>query len=419
MKSTTKFSYQGVTSDGKNCRGVIDANTRESAVAQLQQQGIFAEQLSAKAQAGTKLDLKNINWQQLLHMELTPSGVPTHHLTNTTRQLATLIVAGVPLAEALQALVEQSTNATLKNTFGDITTAVQEGAALHQAMANYRHIFKDPFVPLVQAAEASGRLGEVLHELADLLEQRQETANKLRSALTYPIIMLVIGTAVVIFLLTTIVPNMTQMFADLNATLPQMTQVLLNISQFIQSNGLILGASVIAAVVGWQAALRSNKALKARVQLFWLHVPAFGPLLRQNAQAPLIATLSTLLDAGVPVLDALKLTAQTTPWLPYQNALKKVATQVGDGESLADAFASHSIFPKLLVNMARVGERSGQLPTMLGRLAAAEQAQLKTLSATLTTLIQPLMLVLIGGLIAFIMIAVLLPMFQLNTLAAG
>ena len=413
------FAYQALSAQGTPTSGEIEAESERSARRTLQLNGVYVMQLR-KAGGGQFLQaLKQVNIKQLMALELTPSRLPQRELVAFTRQFATLISANIPVVQALDSLLEQTEQRGLKRLLQQVRTRVNEGQSLGDALALQKGL-PQFYVPMVQAAEASGKLGMVLEELADLMEKRARIAGQVRGAMTYPVFMLVVGTLVVAYLLTSVVPNITAMYADTNRQLPAATVTLIAISDFLRHAGFALLVLLAACGVLFSSIIKRNDALKTRWHGLQLSIPLFGDMLRKGVLARFSGVLAALLGAGVPIVKALSMCANLMPYLPYRTALQQVAQAVGEGRGLAESLKEHgNLFPPMLVHMTAVGEKSGKVEDMLHKVAAAQTRELEDTVNALTSLIQPALLLLMGGLIAFIMVAILMPIFELNTAVGG
>lgn len=367
--------------------------------------------------------VKNMSVNEVLQLEIGQAKVSSTELVLFTRQFATLVGAGIPVLQSIDTLIKQTTDKAMSRILKKIRQDVNEGLSLADALKKHA-VFSDFYTNMVVAAEISGRLGEVMEELAVLLEERQELNSELRQALTYPAFMLVVGLGVVAFLLTAVVPNILSMFADNGQELPAATKLMLSVSDFLQNWGVIV--SIIAISCGYilRSAIKKNKKVAQKWDNFYLALPIIGKLAHKTAHARFSGTLAALLHSGVPIITALKITRDVTPFIPYKNSLKKVVEQVAEGEHLADSLAKsvnskHAQLPEMMVNMISVGEKSGKLESMLQKVAYTYRQELSNSLKGLTSLVQPILLLFMGGLIAFIMGAVLLPIFELNTMVGG
>lgn len=360
--------------------------------------------------------------KEILQIEIGKSRVSYTELVLFTRQFATLVGAGIPVLQALDTLIKQTSDKSMSRILKKVRQDVNEGLSFADALKKHS-VFSDFYTSMVVAAEISGRLGAVMEELADLLEDRQALNSELRNALTYPAFMLVIGLGVVVFLLMAVVPNILSMFADTGQQLPGATRFMLGISAFLESWGIIMLGLGIIIFFTLRTSIQKNKKAELKWDSFCLSLPIIGKLSHKTAHARFSGTLAALLQSGVPIITSLRITRDVTPFIPYKNALKGVIEQVGEGESLADSMNSvkskQANLPDMMVNMISVGEKSGKLESMLQKVAQTYRQELKNSLKGLTSLVQPVLLLFMGGLIAFIMGAVLLPIFELNTMAGG
>lgn len=417
------FRYTGFKDDGKPVSGEIEADAQDLARRKLLTDGIMVTALKnaekRKLAQFNMNDLRHASLKQLLQTDIGPAKVPHKDLVAFTRQFATMVEARIPLVDALDALAQQSENATLARTLKKVKTSVNEGQTLAQALDQFPNIFNELYRNMVLAAEASGKLGDILSELADTLEERQALTGQLRAALTYPAMMLVVGFGLIIFMLVSVVPQITSMFDDLGHNLPPATVLMLSISNFLQVYGLELFLFLFVSFVG----LRRLVQTSAKARLVWhkvlLAMPIVGPFMHKAARARFCAAMAALAQAGVPLLNAIKISRRIVPLLPYRYALDEVMIKVGEGTGLAPALKASHLFPPLIINMIGVGEKTGQLGPMLARVSTSLSNELQIALKGLTSLIQPVLLLLMGGMIAFIMMAVLLPIFELNTFAGG
>lgn len=415
----TLYKYTAFTENGQTVQGELEADSEASAKRALQMQGMFVSTLRDAEGGFSFSQLKDLPIREILDIEIGTASVPQAEIVIFSRQFSTLIEAGIPVIQALDALLEQIEHKALLRIVRKIRTEVNEGSTLADAMQKHEKTFGDLYVNMVHAAETAGRLGPVLTEMSDMLEERQALGGELRSAMTYPVVMLVVGLGVVAFMLTTVVPNITSMFDGSGAELPGLTQVMLSISDFLQTFGLPL--LVVGAGIFFM--LRSLIQRNEQAEMLWhkivLNLPVFGSLAHKTALTRFTGTLSVLLKSGVPIISALRIARNVTPFLPYKRALENVIVSVSEGAHLGDVLKETKMFPSLVINMVTIGEKSGQLENMLERLSSSMAIDLKTRLSGLSSLVQPMLLLLMGGLIAFIMGAVLLPIFELNSIAGG
>ena len=397
------FDYVGFDAGGKKVSGVIDAAGKRVALQKLHEQGVFPTSLREESAAAGRTQ----RWQF-------SRRVSSLDLAAATRQLATLLGAGLPLDEALSIVVEQLEHATLTRVVGRVRELVMQGESLAGALSQQGRVFPALYANMVQVGENSGTLDQVLHRLADFLEEQTKLRSRLQAALAYPILMAFVGTGVLCFLLAFVVPKVTQMISDLGEALPLPTRLLIGGSNFVQGYWwlllLILGTLTFAAV----RYARTDRG-RRRLDRLALTAPLFGKLNLQIATARLTRTLGTLLHSGVPLLSALDISRNLLGNRLLRETLADTAAAVREGEGLAAPLKRAGIFPPMVTQMAAVGERSGELETMLFRVAEAYEHQVDMTLTGLLSLLEPLMILVMGTVVGFIVMAILLPIFQASS----
>ncbi|HVN87841.1 MAG TPA: type II secretion system inner membrane protein GspF [Candidatus Binatia bacterium] len=414
------YAYKGLTGDGKAATGVIDADSPKGARVKLRRSGIFPTEVAedrtgravaAVADAGpsSRFQLPQVNLTQLFE-RVTPQD-----LALMTRQLSTLVGAGLPLVECLNALIEQLENARLKRTLTQVREQVVEGRALADAMREHPSVFSDLFVNMVRAGEASGALDVVLLRLAEYTEKAAELRGKVRTALTYPVLMCVLGGAILLFLVSYVVPKVTRIFEETKQALPTMTVILLAISNFCANYWWLIVGVVVAVVIGVRVSIRTP-AGRMRWDGYLLRVPYFGKLIKKIALARFSRTLSTLLTSGIPLLTSLDIVKNVVGNVVLSDAIENARNSIREGQSIAPPLKKSGLFPPLVLHMVAVGEKSGELEQMLARAADTYDNEVEGAVAAMTSILEPVMIVLMGGVVLFIVLAILLPIFELNQL---
>jgi general secretion pathway protein F len=399
------FEYAGLDAQGKKVSGTIEAAGRKAATQQLRGQGIFTTRLEeeqASLPAAGRLRWRGpVFTRQVSQVELAA----------TTRQMATLLGAGLPLDEALATLATQLEQSPLARTLNSVRGEVVQGIALHSALARHPRIFSPLFINMIEVGEHSGTLDQVLEQLADFLEEQTRLRSRLQAALAYPLLMGVIGTGVLVFLITFVVPKVTRMLTDLGQSLPLPTRMLIAGSDFLTGWWWLL---LILAAAAAAASYRYAHTEKGRLELdrLALRLPLFGRLNLLLATARLTRTLGTLLHSGVPLLKALTIVINLLPNRVLRQAIDDTAVAVREGEGLATPLKRSAVFPPMVAQMAAVGERSGELESMLLRVADAYEHQAELRIAGLLSLLEPLMILVMGVAVGFIVLAILLPIFQ-------
>uniref|UniRef100_UPI003D8145F5 type II secretion system inner membrane protein GspF n=1 Tax=Trichloromonas sp. TaxID=3069249 RepID=UPI003D8145F5 len=397
------FEYAGLDAQGKKVSGTIEAAGKKAATQQLRGQGIFTTRLDEETTAPPASASRRPRLFNGFSRRVSPADFAA-----TTRQLATLLGAGLPLDEALATLAGQLEQSPLARILGSVRGEVLQGTALHTALARHPHIFSPLFVNMIEVGEHSGTLDQVLEQLADFLEEQARLHSRLQAALAYPLLMAVIGTAVLIFLVTFVVPKVTRMLTDMGQSLPLPTRLLISGSDFLTDWWWLLLILIAAAAIGLQRYANSEKG-RLEFDRLALRLPLFGRLNLLLATARLTRTLGTLLQSGVPLLKALSIVANLLTNRILRQAIDDTTLAVREGESLAAPLKRAAVFPPMVAQMAAVGERSGELETMLLRVADAYEHQAELRIAGLLSLLEPLMILLMGGAVGFIVLAILLP----------
>ena len=405
------YTYEGLNTAGKRVKGVEDGDSPVAVRNKLRKQGIFptdvAEERAAAASTQTS-GLARVNVELF-------ARVPQREIALCVRQLGTLLRAGMPLVSALNAIVEQIGQTRLARILTLVRESVNGGASLADALGAHPRTFQPLMVNMIRAGEAGGALDVVLERLAVLLEKQASLRRKVQGALVYPIFLLVFGVLVVSFLLVKVVPSVTKIFVDMRANLPTATTVLLAISDFAQRRWWLIALLVAAAFFALQAYGRTDKGRLALDGLK-LKVPMFGDLLRKVMVARFASTLSTLMASGVPLLGCLDIVRSIVLNRVLQEAIMEVRGRVQEGGAIAPAMRATGQFPPIVLHMVDVGEKSGTLEEMLEHMAETYDEEVGATAAAITALVEPLMIVFLGLLVLFIVMAILLPIFEINEL---
>lgn len=331
----------------------------------------------------------------------------------TTRQLATLVRAGIPLVGALTALIDQVEKEELKTVLSRVREKVNEGTSFAKALEQYPRIFPSLYVNMVAAGEASGTMEQVLERLADFMEAQSRLKGKVTAALVYPALMVLIGTVLISFLMIAVIPKVTAIFESMDRALPWYTQLLITISNFAASYWWLLALLVGLGIWGFQK-WRSTKEGRLKWDTFTLRVPIFGPLIQMVAVARFAKTLATLLASGVPLLKAMDIVKNVLENALLENVVVEATGSIREGESIAEPLRRSGQFPPIVTHMIAVGEKSGQLEQMLENVADAYDAQVETRVQALTSLLEPLMILVMGVAVGFIAVSILMPLIQMN-----
>ncbi len=400
------YDYKGLNGAGKSVKGSQDAESQNALRVLLQGRGIFATEIN-EARVGEKSESGDIEFAKMLQF------VGLRDVAVLTRQMATLLRAGIPLVECLRALTEQAEKDELKRALSDVKSKVNEGSSLAKAMADHPKIFNDLFVNMVRAGESSGNLDVVLERLTDFLEGQMELRSKVISAMIYPILMTVVGTGILGFLFAFVIPKVTQIFEDQGAALPFITKLLIGISSVVSGGWFIMLPLMGLAAYGFRRWKNSEQG-KPRWDVFTLGLPIIGNLIRMIAVSRFARTLGTLLQSGVPLLQALDIVKNILGNTRLVEVIEEVRVNVREGESIAQPLKRSGEFPSLVTHMIAIGERTGQLEEMLENVAVSYDQQVSLRIDAATTLIEPIMIVIMGVAVGFIVFAIMLPILQLN-----
>jgi len=409
------YEYKGMDTRGSSKAGIIDADSPREARSRLREQNVLVTDLTISA-VSAEVEKKQggaapkKSWRNAFRFERNVRGRET--LSIYTRQLATLIRSGIPLAQALGALIEQVEHKDIEAILRDVRENVVRGISFGDALANHPRLFDLLFVNMVRAGEASGNLDTVLVRLADYRTRQAQIQGKVKTALIYPMVMFVIGTGVVIFLVNVVVPRLVNIAKARGQTLPWMTQVLDSTSVFLQNHLLLLVTLAFAAWIVWRYFLLQRE----EVRLWWdgakLKLPVLGSVLKKTIVSRFAITMSTLLRSGVTVLDALEIVKTIMRNKVMERTLEEVRTRILEGADIATPLKKSGVFPPVVGYMVAVGEQTGQLDEMLQRIADAYEEEIETTTTRALAILEPMMIVIMAFVVGFIVIAVMLPILQ-------
>ncbi|KIH75835.1 general secretion pathway protein F [Geoalkalibacter ferrihydriticus] len=397
------FEYAGYNAQGKKVSGVIEGSGRRSALQQLKSQGIVATDIAQQSAV--------VKSRRSLASLIARRRIPVGDLAAATRQLATLLSAGIPLDEALGTLAGQQEKPVFAKALNQTREEVVQGQALNQGLAQHPHIFSDLYVNMVKVGESSGTLDQVLQRLADFLEEQARLRSRIQAAMAYPVLMAIIGIGVLFFLMAFVVPKVTRMLDDMDRALPLPTQLLIGTSDFLSDWWWLLLGLLIAALAALRQYLKTEKG-QYQFDRRKLSLPLIGKLNLLLATARFTRTLGTLLRSGVPLLAALEIVQNLMDNRVLKKVLEDTIVAVREGESLAQPLLRSGVFPKMVSQMAAVGEKSGELEEMLFKVADAYEHQVDSTINALLSLLEPLMILLMGTVVGFIVLAILLPIFE-------
>jgi general secretion pathway protein F len=412
------YAFKGVAPSGKQVSGVRDAESPKALRQLLRKDGVhvMSFELSRGGKLAKEQNSKKGGLSRDVDLGGLIGGVKKIEIATFTRQMATLIKAGIPLADTLGALVEQIQNVRFKAPVSEVRAAVNEGSSFADALGRHPKLFDELFVSMVRAGEVAGNLDEVLLRLADFLEGSQKLKSKVQSAMIYPLVMLGVGAIIMAVLMIKVIPNITSMFKQQGKTLPINTRMLIASSDFLRDWWWLAGFGAIAAIflfMHW----RRTKEGRAATDALTLRLPVVGELSRTINVSRFSRTLGTMLQSGVPMLRALETAKQIVGNVLIQQAIDEAKRAVTEGESLAQTLKKSGHFPPTMIHMVAVGEKAGQLEQMLERVAATYDAEIDTKLGRLTALLEPMMLVLMGGGVAFVVFSILQPIMDLGQLS--
>ncbi len=398
------YSYKGYDGSGRSCTGTVEAESIRSAHDQLRSRQILASEIAPEQPASSTDPFSRFRQR-----------IPIAEISLFTRRLATLVSASVPLHEALQALHQQERHKELRAVLGRVKTRLAEGATLARAMSEEPKVFKENYIAMVSAGEAGGALDRVLLRLADFLERQEELRRTVSSAMAYPALMALVGSAVMLFLLAFVIPKITGIFADSKAALPFLTVALLAISNLLRKIWWLLLILVFVAFWLYRRLMRRPKLIAARDRLL-LKLPLFGHLLQILMLARFSGVLGLLLGSGVPLLKSLEISSDALVNRAYQAVLADARTAVAEGGTLSGALERAPLFPPLLTHLISVGEKSGTLVESLETAGKGFEREFESSTTRLVGLLEPVMILVMGLVVGLVVVAVLLPIFQLNQL---
>lgn len=400
------FDYEGITKAGKNVKGVRDADSPRALRTALAREGILLTEVTPAAEAAEKRR-REVDFRQILR-RVSPLDIAV-----ATRQLATLTRASIPLVEALSALIEQTEQPDLKSTLTTVRERVNEGTSFADALREHPKFFSDLFVNMVHAGEQAGTLEQVLERLAEFTEQQVRLKNKIVAAMAYPGFMMVVGSFMVWIMLVVVVPKVMHIFESFDQVLPWYTRVLIFVSTFLQGYWWLLLGLLIVGIWGFTAWKKRPKG-RATWDGMKLRAPIFGNIARMIAISRFSRTLSTLLSAGVPIMKALDITKHVLGNVQLMDIVEEARISIREGESIAEPLKRSGKFDAIVTHMIAIGEKSGQLEEMLMTVADSYDAQVDAKVATLTALLEPIMIIFMGGTSGAIIMAILSPLMRMN-----
>ena len=394
------YTWVAETKKGRKLKGELEAADERIALSQLKRRNLTVRKLKPKP----KDIFESVSWMQ--------PKVKSKDIVIFTRQFSTMIDAGLPLVQGLTILAEQSENRTFKTILKEVTKDVEGGSTLAEAMKKHPKVFDDLFVNLVAAGEVGGILDTILRRLADYIEKAEKLKSRIKGAMTYPLVVVAIAIIVIAVILIFVIPVFEDMFAGFGAALPAPTQLVVNMSRFMKGNFHFIIIALVAIVVGIKQYRNSQQGRKTTDGLL-LKLPIFGELLRKVAVARFTRTLGTMIQSGVPILDSLEIVARTSGNVILEEIIYEVRGSIAEGQTIAEPLSETDIFPGMVVQMISVGEATGALDTMLAKIADFYDDEVDAAVDALTSMLEPLLMLFLGGSIGGLVVAMYLPIFQM------
>jgi general secretion pathway protein F len=397
------FRFEAVNAAGRRESGVLEADTPRQARAQLRERGLIPTQVETLLEKVEKQKKRRFRER----------GLSAADLALATRQMATLLAAGLTMEETLSACIEQSESVATQRVLAGVRGEVLGGASLSRAMARYPAVFSELYRTIIASGEDSGKLGAVLERLADYIEARNTLHRRVSLAFIYPALVTAVSVLVVTGLLTYVVPQVVAVFENSHQTLPLLTRILITASGLLRDFGIYLLAALVGGGFMFAQALK-GEAVKRRWHTTLLRMPLVGRLTRTVNTARLTSTLAILSGSGVPLLSALQAAAGVVGNLPMRDAVDEIHKRVREGGSMSRAIAATGMFPPVMTHLVASGEKSGRLPEMLERIASQQTQELDTRVLSFTALLEPVLILLMGGVVLLIVLAILMPIFEMN-----
>ncbi len=403
------FEYTALNASGKNVSGIIDAESALSARQKLRSTRIYPVSLKEVVDAGSRREAKPYRLASLF------SRVRPMEVAVMTRQLAILVNAGFPLVTAVDTLIPQTRSPAFKKVLARVKDALVEGNSFAGALSLYPGVFSPLYVNMVRAGESSGTLEIILARLAEINEKQMALTGRMRTALAYPILMTFVGAAVLFILMTFIVPNIASIFEDMNQVLPAPTLFLIGFSELLQHYWWAFAAILIVGYAGFRIFVKTEHGLRLW-DMAKIRTPGVGSLVRRMAVARFCRTLGSLLANGVSMMPAMEIVKSVTGNVLLAEAVDQAAEEVEKGQGLAPALDAQCVFPYLSIQMIQVGEQSGELESMLDRIAEVYEGEVESIVVRLTSLLEPVMILVMAVVVGFIVVSICLPIFEMNQL---
>ncbi len=406
------YDYKSRNPQGKSVTGVIEAETESEAIQELRRRGLTVTSIqgnkSFKKKGKLPFSLPNFSTS----VNSLSKRIPRKEIVPVARQLSTMFESGIPLVESLEVIEEQCDNENLKSVLGDIASEVRQGKDFSHALSRHPKVFDNIFINMIKAGEVSGQLDDVLDRLATHMEESEELKGEIKSAMTYPVVSLVMICCISLGLLVFVLPQFRDIFDSLKQDMPILTEAVMNMSDLAQSNfGLIL-FSALGSILGTRMLIKTHRGRRVWDALI-LRIPVFGPLIQKTIVSRFSGTFATLIRSGVPILGALEIVSKTTGNVHYSEAIEKSAEAVRQGENLGNPLTRTKRFPPMVCRMIAIGERSGSLEQLLEKVSQFYDSEVRSTVKQLTSLIEPFLILFMGGVVGTMVLAMFLPLLQM------
>jgi type IV pilus assembly protein PilC len=397
------FQYLAKDSKGQVTQGTIDATSQEAAAEALETKSLTP--ISVKEDGGNTL------WSKLN----TIGTIPSSEKVMFSRQLSTLIGAGIPISQAMHILVAQTENKRLKKATQEVSSDIEGGLSLSAALEKAKVIYSPLYVSMVKAGEVGGTLDQTLERISDEIEKDHELIAKIRGAMAYPAVIMVVMVVAVIVVITLVIPQMAKVFAEMGGKLPPTTQFLIDLSNFVKSYGIFLAIGIAGFIFGYRYLLKNNAKFRYFIHFGLLKMPILGKkVINKLNVSRFSSTLSSLLSSGVTVLEALDVSSDALTNEVYRKNIKIAAEKVKNGSGLSDALKTSNIFPMIVIQMIAIGEETGTLDKILEKLSGFYQKEVSNTVANLASIMEPMIMVVVGLLVAFLVFAVMMPIYSMT-----
>jgi general secretion pathway protein F len=400
------YEYKGLDGAGRIARGIIDADSPRLARAKLRRSGIFPTEIMTDRHTKRSV-AEGVSIGELF------TRIRIQDISIMTRQMATLVGAGLPIVEALNALIDQTENVRLKKVITQVRESVNEGSSVADAMSRFPKVFSELYVNMINAGESSGALDIVLKRLADFMENQVMLKNKVLSTLSYPFILVLVGIAILSFLLVYVVPKVVRIFDELKQALPIPTLVLISVTDFLRDYWWVLLIVIGGGILALRQYVATENGHRTYDRMI-LKIPITGKLLRIIVTTRFARTLAILLNSGIPLLQSMDIARAVVNNAVISGAIESAKKGIREGESIAEPLRRSNVFPSMVTHMIAVGEKTGELEQMLFKVSEAYDNEVETTISRMTSLLGPFVILVLGGIVLFIVLAILLPMFEMN-----